>query len=94
MYKCVLIGLAVLMVSGCSITQTVDPVSELATNEICIIESPQVREGFLPELKNVLQTKNAKVHVLDSDATTSSCPIVVTYIVTCPRFCVHSPKLI
>jgi len=70
MRKYVLLGLAVFVVSGCSITQTVNPVGNLATSEACIIESPQVREGFLLELKNVLQTKNAQVHVLGSDATT------------------------
>ena len=80
MHKNVLLGLAALVASGCSITQTVNPVGNLATNEVCIIESPQVREGFLPELKNVLQTKNAQVHMLDSNATISSCPIVLTYI--------------
>jgi hypothetical protein len=80
MRKYVLPGLAALVVSGCSITQTVNPVENLATNEVCIIESPQVREGFLPELKNVLQAKNAQVHVLGSDATTTSCPTVLTYI--------------
>ena len=80
MRKYVLLGLAVLVASGCSITQTVDPVGNLATSEVCIIESPQVREGFLPELKNALQIKNAQVHVLDSGATTSSCPVVLTYI--------------
>jgi hypothetical protein len=80
MRKYVLLGLVVLVVSGCSITQTVNPVGNLATSEVCIIENSQVREGFLPELKNVLQTKNAQVYVLGSDATTSSCPIVLTYI--------------
>jgi hypothetical protein len=36
-----------LLLSGCSITQKVDPVPKLSVAEICIIENPDVREGFI-----------------------------------------------
>ncbi len=80
MRRIIVIALATLVISGCSITQTVDPVRDLSTNEVCIIENPPVRKGFLPELKSALQSKNARVRVLGSDATIASCPVVVTYI--------------
>ena len=73
-------GLATLGICGCSITQTVTPVENMLTNEVCIIENPAVREGFLPELKSVLQSKNAQVRLLSPEATTTDCPVVATYV--------------
>ncbi len=80
MHKFIFFGLGVLVISGCTITQTVEPVFDLATNEICIIENPPVREGFLAELRSALQSKNARISVLGSDATIASCEVVVTYL--------------
>ena len=67
------------LVTGCSITQTVVPVGDVTTNEVCIIENPAVREGFLPEMRNALEQKGFSVAMLDESARTSDCPTVVTY---------------
>lgn len=67
------------LIAGCSITQTVVPVADVVTNEICIKENPAVREGFLPELRNALQQKGFSVTMLDESANTADCPTVVTY---------------
>jgi len=64
---------------ACTITQTVDPVTQIDSNEVCIIEDPAVREGFLPELEKVLRDKNATIRRLELSAKRSECPIVVTY---------------
>ena len=80
MFRLVIFALIPLALGACTITQTVDPVAEVPTNEVCIIENPQVREGFLPELKNSLRSKNAQVRVLSADATTTDCLIVATYV--------------
>ncbi len=68
------------MATGCSINQTVDPVGNISSNEICIIENVAVRAGFLPELKNALQAKNLVVSMLNSSATIAECPLVITYV--------------
>jgi hypothetical protein len=80
MFRLIIVALIPLAVGACTITQTVDPVGQVATNEVCIIENPQVREGFLPELQRALQSKNAQVRVLSAQATTTDCLIVTTYV--------------
>ena len=80
MIRRILPALILLTISACSITQTVDPVHELDTNQVCIIENPQVREGFLAELQNALRAKNAQVQILGAEASTIDCLIVTTYI--------------
>jgi len=72
--------LALSLLSACSITQTIDPVSQLGTNEVCIIENPPVREGFLVELQRNLRSKGADVRVIDPGASVAACPVVVTYL--------------
>jgi len=80
MFRLVIFAMIPLAVGACTITQTVDPVDQVATNEVCIIENPQVRDGFLPELQNSLRSKNAQVRVLSATAATTDCVIVATYV--------------
>lgn len=70
---------ACLVVSACSITQTVDPIEDVFSREICVIENTAVKSGFIAELKNSLHAKNFTVRTLSGDATTNDCPTVATY---------------
>ncbi|MCE9521902.1 MAG: hypothetical protein K8S25_05655 [Alphaproteobacteria bacterium] len=66
-------------VSGCAIHQTVKPVARFEEKQICIVESPNTRAGFLDSYKRVLSSKGYAVRVLPASASVSECPIVSTY---------------
>lgn len=78
-----LTALAIAMISllvGCTITQQVNPANVASDAEVCIIENNDVREGFLTELQNSLRANGYRYRMLPSTATTSDCPIVLTYV--------------
>jgi hypothetical protein len=79
-YRVVAFILSLVVIGGCTITQTVEPVGQLATNQVCIVENPPVREGFLVELQSSLRSKGADVQMLDANSSATSCPVVVTYL--------------
>jgi len=60
----VLIPLTSLLAS-CSITQVVEPADLSDDAMICIVENPSVREGFLVELKAVLDEKKIAYKMVD-----------------------------
>ena len=68
-----------LFVSGCTITQKVDPVPALSTAEICIIENPDVREGFIETYRRVLESKNFQIKMFPQTATPRDCRQTSTY---------------
>lgn len=72
------IGVAVVLV-GCAIHQKVDPVPRTNVREICIINNPNVREGFLESYRRALSTKGFETKLLDKSATPSDCPLASTY---------------
>lgn len=81
-FATVALGSAVaLLASGCSIKEHVQPVSSqyIAHGEICIIDAPRVRPGFLVELKSVLRQRGYKIKMLADDSSLLDCPTVVTY---------------
>lgn len=78
--KKIILALAICLVAAaCSITQTVNPILEMNSGEVCVIENSAVRHGFIVELRNSLQAKNFAVRTLDPLATTNACHTVVTY---------------
>ncbi|HEY7322581.1 MAG TPA: Sbal_3080 family lipoprotein [Candidatus Binatia bacterium] len=68
-----------LLLSGCSITQKVDPVPRLSVAEICIIDNPDVREGFIETYRRVLESKKFQVRMLPQTATPRDCRQASTY---------------
>ncbi len=48
---------SVALLSACSITQNVEPAEIAKGGELCIIENPDVRKGFLAEYQSVLESK-------------------------------------
>jgi hypothetical protein len=74
------IALASLVLAGCAITQEVEPMAPTSAAEICIVEDPAVREGFLRELRATLESRGYPVRVLPPGSSTDSCPVTVTYL--------------
>jgi hypothetical protein len=70
-----------LSLSACSIKETVKPVGRetVSTAEVCIIENPAVRQGYLPQFQQALREQGYKVKTLGADASTRDCPTVCTY---------------
>lgn len=76
----VLILLAPLALTACAITQTVQPVSQLQDQQICVVENPAVvQPGFLNAYVRNLGEKGYAVKMLPSDAPVTACPTTSTY---------------
>ena len=69
----------VLALSGCAIHQNVQPVEQLASKEICIVQNPAVRATFLGVYERTLQQKGYAVRILPLNASLIECPITSTY---------------
>jgi len=69
-----------LLLAGCSISQTVKPVEQLASRQVCIVENPAVtQQGFLATYRRVLIEKGYTVQLLPPSASITACPITSTY---------------
>lgn len=68
------------VLAGCSIQQTVEPARVSTDSEICIIENPDVREGFLKEFKSTLETMGVNYRVLPKGSSHSACEWTATYL--------------
>jgi hypothetical protein len=73
--------LMIVAVTGCSIKQTVKPVTpaQLTTRDICVRENPAVRAGFLEAYRQALEGKGLVVRVLAPDTGITACPLLTTY---------------
>ena len=74
------LAVTLIAASGCSIQQTVNPVAGDVPGELCVIENPAVREGFLPEYRRALEAKGIAVRVLPETASIKDCPLTSTYV--------------
>jgi hypothetical protein len=68
-----------ILLTGCAIHQKVKPVSAFDEKQICIIEKPEVKEGFLNTYIKVLSEKGYAVKKLPASASIIDCPITSTY---------------
>lgn len=66
-------------VSGCAISQTVDPFIADSDYEVCIIKDADVREGFLREYRRTLNLVGVKNRTLAGGASIQDCPVTSTY---------------
>lgn len=75
-------GLSVIvtaMLSGCSITTNVRPVTT-KISDICIKKNPAVfMDGFLPELQSQIESRGIKTRVFDNPALNKDCPYQLEY---------------
>ncbi len=68
------------LLSACSIKQVVEPAEMPEKSSLCIIENPDVREGFLTTFKSVLNDKNISYRVVNESAVPSECEWTATYV--------------
>ncbi|WP_328188624.1 Sbal_3080 family lipoprotein [Marinobacter sp. OP 3.4] len=76
--KIAVLGLLVFM-SGCSITQKVEPVASYGSDKLCVIENDDVREGFLDALESSLAGQRIDYTVVDGGAVPKACQWTLTY---------------
>lgn len=67
-------------ISACSITQNIEPAEITSGDELCIIENPDVREGFLREYTSALSSKGIPYIVVSEASVPESCEWTSTYI--------------
>lgn len=65
--------------TGCAIQQTVQPVAMADNKQVCIVENPAVKNGFLDAYKRTLSTKGYIVRQLAQGASLVECPVTSTY---------------
>ena len=70
---------ALVILTACTIQQTVNPVVGGKPESICVIEDPAVREGFLDEYKRSLESLGIVVQVLPEGSAIDACDITSTY---------------
>ncbi|MCG4452479.1 Sbal_3080 family lipoprotein [Pseudomonas sp. MMS21-TM103] len=70
---------ASITMTGCSIKQTVTPVESLTEKEVCLIENPNVKSGFIKVYKRTLLEKGYLVRQLKPSASIIECRITSTY---------------
>lgn len=69
------------LLASCTITREVRSVSLAPEDkEICIVEAPAVREGFLQTYRTVLEKKGFTVRLLPANSAITTCPVTSTYL--------------
>jgi hypothetical protein len=79
MNKSLVLFSVALVISGCAIRQSVTPVGLFEGKQVCIVDNPKVRRGFLEAFKQALVDKGYEVRVLDTSSPLNSCSITATY---------------
>jgi hypothetical protein len=75
-----LLALAVMLLAGCTIKQHVKAIESPANDEVCIVENPKVREGFLVEYQRTLKELGYEPRLLEPDSSTNACGVTSTYV--------------
>lgn len=65
--------------AGCAIQQTVQPVGRIADRQICVIDNPAVRAGFVETYKRSLTQKGYDVRQLPAGSSVTACEVTSTY---------------
>ncbi|OEZ99789.1 Sbal_3080 family lipoprotein [Duganella sp. HH101] len=73
-------ALVVTLFTGCAINQTVKPVERFADHQVCIIENPAVKTGFMVSYKQALEAKGYVARQMPSNASIVDCAITSTYV--------------
>jgi len=79
--KIACIGIAFLLLQGCSIHENVVSVQGETIDEICVIDNPSVKESFRKAITEKIQDNNIKARVIseDSKEEVSSCQYTMEY---------------
>lgn len=79
MFKLIVTSFALLLTTACTIIQTVEPSDLNRDAVICVVENPAVREGFLEELKKVLDSERILYSIGDAQQARDRCEWSLTY---------------
>lgn len=71
--------LVILLISSCSITQNIEPAQIVDGGELCIIENPAVREGFIVEFTAELARKGIAYRMVGQNPVPPDCLWTATY---------------
>lgn len=74
------LGFMALLLSACSITQTVEPTNLSQKSELCIIENPAVRDGFLHTLQSSLSKRNINHRIISNRSIPKECEWTMRYV--------------
>lgn len=77
--KKTIIAVTFLLLTGCSIRQTVKQVELSQPMEICIVKNEKVRPSFLNAYSDALKAKSVQVRTLAEGASLNECPTTSTY---------------
>ena len=71
---------SIFLLTGCAITQKVNPVAQFKGQQVCIIENLAVKQqGFLETYRRTLINKGYAVKLLPPGSPVDACPITSTY---------------
>jgi len=79
MKKLLITVVALCLTSACSIKQRVDPVKVSHNTLICIKENPDVRKGFLAQVKASLNEKRIRYRMVEQLNASDQCEWTMTY---------------
>ncbi|MFL6671921.1 MAG: Sbal_3080 family lipoprotein [Massilia sp.] len=77
--RLVFAALALAVLGGCAIHQTVQPVASFGGKEVCIVKNPSVRDGFLNSFTHSLTERGYTVRQLDAGSSLVACPVTAIY---------------
>jgi hypothetical protein len=69
----------VLFLAGCTIRQSVTPLAVAPPETVCVIDNPDVREGFVRELTAAIEDEGYRTEKLEAGSNVTDCPMTVTY---------------
>ncbi len=72
----------VLVISACSVTQTVESVLIQPQDKVCVVDNPKVKKGFLESLKTSLDAFAIDYQVVSEESLTSKCEWTIKYTAT------------
>ncbi|HEY1042861.1 MAG TPA: Sbal_3080 family lipoprotein [Telluria sp.] len=68
-----------LALAACTIQQTVQPVTQVVSKTVCVVENTGVKPGFLEAYRRTLTGKGYQVRQLPPTAALTECPVTSTY---------------
>ena len=77
--KTILLAAIASLFAGCAIHQRVTPAERFEARQICIVDNPAVKNGFLESYREALTKKGYEVRVLPASAALNECPVISTY---------------
>lgn len=79
MKKIIILIMATVVLSACSIKQTIEPAELNNQANVCIVNNPKVKDGFLASIQESLEIKGIDFKVVERDFSNPGCEWKITY---------------